>query len=270
MRFENTARFVSAYRPLFLWGYGGFCLAIIALTLFALLFESWGLIPISLALLLLLFSRMFLLLWATYQRLDRPLASYYAFIKQYGLLNPQKDVVYLDLGGRRELLELAQQMINGRFFLVDLFAPHLMPRLHLLRVRQNIPPLPQLPRLEFKNGTTRLLPIQDGSVHLVIMPYVWQEILQEGDRELLLKEVFRILAVSGRLLVIDQYRTPMNWVCLGFLASRLPYLSRIQHQLKAAGFQNPETTHYLQLSHTLISTKPGRTRIRQLPLNLYD
>ena len=264
------AQFVIARRPLFLWGYGSAYLFVILSAVSASLLEWWGLIPIAFAFFLLLTTRLALFLWATYQRLHLDGASILGYIKQHQLLDPQKNVLYLDLGYRQEVNELATQLVRGRLYVTDLYASHFMPDPNLQRARLYMRALPQLPSLEFVYGRVDLLPVQDKSVHLVIVPYVLKEIIQDGDQHLLFNEIYRVLEENGRILLLEQCRSPMNWICLGFATYSFPKVKILQQMLFSSGLRQIETADYLQLSFATIATRPGVQAARQLPLNLYD
>jgi len=267
----NTIQFVRTHRTLFLWGYGGTCFAVIFLAGFGLVAQYWGLIPIALALILLLFCRIFLLLWVTRYRVDNEFTSISYFLRQHQLPNPDKHVAYLDLGYRYEVNELATLMVRGRFHLIDLYASYLTPANHLLLARQELRALPNnLPSFDYAVGKVDLLPLANDSVHLVIVPYIWSEILQEGDRNRLLSEIVRILEPNGRLLLLEQTRSYLNWICVG-----LPALSMVSKWALKDSFVNTSLRVVNEWSPlnaltAVIAQKPGVQQAQQLPLSLYD
>lgn len=271
MSFINTTQFIRTHRTLFLWGYGGVCLIVIILAVSGVATQSWGLLPIAMALILLLACRLFLVIWVTRYRLDNKFTSIRHLLRQHQLPDPNKHVAYLDLGYRYDVNNLAIQMVRGRFHLIDLYAPHLTPASHLQRVRQELDPLPNdLPTMEFAVGTVDLLPLPDDSVHLVVLPFVWKEILQEGDRKLLLNEITRILEPSGRLLLLEQHRSYLNWMCVGF-----PTFAMIRKSSLRASFSNSSLSVVdeqspLQLFTAVVAQKQGAQLAHQLPLSLYD
>ncbi len=94
--------------------------------------------------------------------------------------------------------------------------------------------LAAVPNVDLREGTLEAVPVADGSVDLALLVLVLHHV---GDPAAVLREARRILAPSGRLLVLDmqphdreEYRGQMGHVWLGFSESDIGRL------LAAAGF----------------------------------
>jgi ubiquinone/menaquinone biosynthesis C-methylase UbiE len=59
------------------------------------------------------------------------------------------------------------------------------------------------------------LPLSDSSVPAVILAEIASEFWQQGDRERLISEIYRVLAPGGRLILAERVRTTTNLLTMG-------------------------------------------------------
>jgi ubiquinone/menaquinone biosynthesis C-methylase UbiE len=117
----------------------------------------------------------------------------------------------IDLGRRWPAVTLSHHLTSGRMVVVDVYNPQLMPAKSLLRSRQqHYPATPSDPRLTWYDSNLDLLPLPDSSVSGVFVYQVLSEISEKGDQVTLLKEIARILAPDGRLLIAEFSNTWTN------------------------------------------------------------
>ena len=107
------------------------------------------------------------------------------------------------LGDHSAALLLSSGLTTGRLTLVDIYNPEQAPRAGVTRLRAAAPRPPTDPRLVWYNGSVNLLPLPDGSVRVAVLDQVLSELVHEGDRDALLREVARVLEPNGRLLLVE-------------------------------------------------------------------
>jgi len=124
------------------------------------------------------------------------------------------------------------------------------------------------PRLEWLDGGIRLLPLPDESVSAVFLEQILSEFWQFEDRQMLLREVFRILEANGRVLVAERVRSPTNWLVMGPLGWSLATAEYWHELLTQAGFTLRQERDIQGLVHCFCADKPPPTAGLQLPLKL--
>lgn len=93
---------------------------------------------------------------------------------------------------------------------LDIFDPAEMPEPSIARARR-LTPLPEPAR----PASFAHLPLADGAAGLVVLFFVAHELRRTGAREALFREVRRILAVGGRLVLVEQLRDLPNLLAFG-------------------------------------------------------
>jgi ubiquinone/menaquinone biosynthesis C-methylase UbiE len=211
--YDGTTRFVQIRWPLFMIGYGGGLLLSIAAIVFGLL-QGWtALIPLALALIMIISYLAGTSLWAAHRLYDNNKIRDMLF--DLGHFRPDDSFVYLDVGVRWLAVSMARRLTTGRITVIDIYNPNLTPDGSLARAhRQALHPHPD-PRLSWRDSDISLLPLSDSSVPAVILVEVASEFWQEGDRERLIIEIYRVLAPGGRFILAERVRTTANLLTMG-------------------------------------------------------
>ena len=266
-RFRGTLRHIYINWPRFAWLYGGLILALFGIG--AGISQEWpGLILLGLAGLLSCTYFLLAALWATYQLYDTDGLNPHHVLFDLGGMQASTRAVYIDLGARRPAIALAQRLVTGQMIVIDVYSPQWAPDPALIRLRNQAPQPPADPRLVWRTGRIDLLPLPDKSVPVVLLNQVLDTFWQRGDRLALLREVKRVLAPNGRLLLAARCRTQTNGLVLGPSYWQLDTPQQWQHLLQEAGFQIDRKKTLNGLLHCFQASKPTPTTAQQLPLSL--
>lgn len=269
-RYNGTLRTIYAQWPLYLFGYGGGALLALAVIYISAPRGWWSFVLLAFLSLSVLAYFFIVSLWAAYTLEDKPAERTYDVLFDLGQLQPTDHFVQLNLGERRTALGLARRLTTGHLTVIDIYNPQLTPGRTLARTRhQALARRPQPdPRLSWRDGSIHLLPLPDASVKAVTLNQVALEFWQEGDRLLLLKEIYRVLVPGGRVLLAERVRTQTNLLVMGPAALSLPSVDYWRELLETAGFQVKRERDMHDLIHCFRADKPTPTEVRQLPLDL--
>jgi SAM-dependent methyltransferase len=94
------------------------------------------------------------------------------------------------------------------------------------------------------------------------------EFAQEGDRELLLSEIYRILQPGGRLLLSERTFSQTQLAVNGPGAFSLSTPDHWRERLTTAGFKLRQEQTLYGLVSCFRADKPGGGAARQLPLDI--
>jgi ubiquinone/menaquinone biosynthesis C-methylase UbiE len=264
---RSTAAFRQIYYhwPTYLMGYGGGAIFSIVVAIISFAQGWWSFIPLLFALLLVLTYFFVASLWLAYTRNEAEEAH---LLLAWAQLSTTDSLAYLDLGQRHLALRLVSYLTTGKITIIDVYNPQLTASAALARARTYTPPLPQGdPRIHGLEGSCDLLPLPDKCVPVVILPYILTEFWQHGDREQLLREVYRILKPGGRLILLESVRHPANVVVLGPLVWGRPAAAYWQTVLTQAGFSlRKEQSLQSGLTQAFRADKPVQYQNRQLDL----
>ena len=175
----------------------------------------------------------------------------------------------IDLGRRWPAITLSHHLTSGRMVVIDVYNPQLMPAKSLLRSRQqHYPATPSDPRLTWYDSNLDLLPLPNSSVRAVFVYQVLSEISAKGDQVTLLKEIARILAPDGRLLIAEFANTWTNR-----LRSSLGIIHSYPHEhwrnlLEEAGFKFQRVQTIQGVFVCMRADKPSPYSGRQMSLDL--
>lgn len=210
--YDGTKRFVQARWPLYLIGFGGGIVMGLA-AIAAGFLQGWlALVPLALALLMVLSFLAGTSLWTVHRLYDNNKIRDRLF--DFGQFRSDDTFVYLDVGLRWLPISMSRRLTTGQIIVIDIYNPNLTPDGSLARARRQVPhPRPD-PRLSWRDGDISLLPLSDGSVSAVVLAEVASEFWQEGDRHMLISEIYRILSPGGRLILAERVRTPSNLVMM--------------------------------------------------------
>ena len=262
-RFEGTLRYVAAHWPAYLVGYGGSALLALLFALFAAGRNWWSFVLLALALLLVLGYFSIASLWTVYQQYDRRQNWTSHRLFELGQLQPTDDFVHVGLGLRATAIRLARRLTSGHLTVVDVYNPQLAPGRALARARRLSTPFAD-PRLTWLDGTIDLLPLPDNSAEAVTLSRTLGELWQRGDQQLLLQEIFRILAPGGRLLLAESVRSRRSFFLMGLTALRLQPPFYWRELLKTAGFRVEKEENVGELVHYYRAEKPLPGEMEQL------
>ena len=261
---QGTLRYVSAHWPQYVAG------VTTGVGLLVLLWVSaqegwWGFVPMGIGVLIILLYFMGASLWAARERFDDPQVDAAELFYGLGRLRPDDNILHVELGERTLPLKLMRKLVSGRLTVVDVYTPQVMPSPSIPRWRQLAPPYDKDPRVVWRSGSIDLLPLPDASVFAVTMHGVLSNIEQEGDRQRLLEEVYRVLRPGGRLLLAEQTRTQVNWLVMGMTAVRLPDVNYWRQLLQKADLKIVEEVNVKGLITFFRADKITAGVGRQLP-----
>lgn len=264
-RYQGTLRYVAARWPYYLIGIGGGAVAIMAVVIISAMQGWWGFIPIAFGLLIILVYFLLASLWSAHQRFDQPQLHTADVLYGLGRLEPEDKILHVELGERQVALKLMRYLTTGRLTVVDIYTPKMIPNHVLRRMRAQAPEPAKDPRILWRSGQVDLLPMPDASVFAVTMHDVFLHIDQEGDRRMLLAEVYRVLKPGGRLLLAERTRSETNWLVMGLTTLRLPPASYWRDLISAAGLKIIEEDSNRGLVHYFRADKLTSGMSRQLP-----
>lgn len=261
----STLRHVYIHWPTYLLGYGGGAILALALVLLSVEREWWSFIPLMFALLLILTYFFGASLWMAYTQNER---SEVQHIMAWAQLAPTDSFAHIELGQKRLALQLVRYLTTGKMTVIDVYNPQLTPGSAIARARSKSYPSGQTdPRLLWMEGSIDLLPLPDKSVPVVTMAYTLAGFWQEGDREQLLQEIYRVLKPGGRFILLERVRQPQHLIALGPLVWRWPAAAYWRTRLSHAGFTiRKEQALHDGLAQAFRADKPVQYQSRQLDL----
>lgn len=266
-RFSGTIRTLYAHWPVYALVYGGMIAALISIGVGAQ--QGWlSLIPLGIAFLLTQAYFLFASLWAAHRLYDYGGIRPHHVLFDMGAIQDTETFVVIDLGSRWQAIELSRRLTTGRVIVVDVYNPQWTTSRALARWRNRRPPPPPDPRLIWRDGAVDLIPLPDESVPAVVLSQTLSEFWQHGDRLALLRELHRILAPNGRLLIAERTRTQTNWLVMGPAALSLFHVNDLRNLLAQAGFRVQKEQELQGLIHCMRAVKPTPTEARQLALEL--
>ncbi|MCI0398912.1 MAG: methyltransferase domain-containing protein [Chloroflexi bacterium] len=261
-RLTGTRYYLQVHWPTYLFGYGGGALLLLALVGLSLVWGRWVVIPLVMAGLMLLSYFCLTSLWAAHRLYDNNALRDTVF--DTGNLGPEDNFVHVSLGLRRTAVRFSRRLTSGQVTVVEVYNPQLAPGRDLARAHRQAPPPPDDPRLAWREGQITLLPLPDSSTPAVTVSQALSELWQHGDRLCLLREIYRILAPGGRLLLVERVRTPTNWLVMGPAAINLPPADYWRQLLVEAGFQIKKERTLFDLVICFRADKPLPGQARQL------
>ncbi|MCB9418558.1 MAG: methyltransferase domain-containing protein [Ardenticatenaceae bacterium] len=265
--FSGTLQAIYARWPAFALGYGGIVAALILIGISAQ--QGWiGLIPLTLALLLVLIYFFLAALWRIHQQFGRNGLTPHHVLFDMGRIRAADQFVIIDLGLRQQAIDLARRLTTGKAVVVDVYSPQWTPGRSLVRHRARMPHPPTDPRIRWQTGRIDLLPLPDKSVTAVILCQVISEFIQEGDQLQLLEEIYRILSENGRLLVAEEVQNRTNSLLMGPGVLQLKPVEHWRELLEKAGFRVRSEKDLQGIIHCFRADKPTYTEAQQLTLGL--
>jgi SAM-dependent methyltransferase len=267
-RYQGALREIAAHWPTYLLLYGGGAIWLLLLIVLSVEVGWWAFVPLGFALLLILGYFLGASLWAAHKLYDTDQQPDYDVLFEMSGLRPQETLLHPNLGRRDTAARLARHLTTGRIIVVDLYHPQLTPSRSLARRRAQIGKEQRPdPRLIWRDGRLELLPVPDNSVKAVIMCQTAAEFWQHGDRLCLLRELYRVLAPGGRLLLSERVRSRTNGLVMGPALLQLPAATYWRDLLATAGFILVKEHDLHDLIRCFRADKPLPERARQLNLD---
>ena len=266
--FTGTLNYVQRHWPIYLFGLGGGALLVMVSGVTAVLWEWWGLIPLALAVLLLLYYFLFASLWAAHQLYDNPKMQPADVLFVLGELRSDDRLVIVELGDNLAAQHTVRHLTTGKLIVVDIYDPQIMPQKALSRLRAQAKPHHDYrhdPRISWQPGRVDLLPLPDATVFAVIMSHTARHIATPHDLDLLMQEIYRILRPGGRLLLAEPVRTQTRWLVHGPGALFVPPPAHWRNLLAANGFTVVQEHTYQGLLSFMRVDKLTAGVGRQLP-----
>jgi ubiquinone/menaquinone biosynthesis C-methylase UbiE len=122
--------------------------------------------------------------------------------------------------------------------------------------------------LSWLDGDINLIPLPDNSIEIVTLIEVASEFIEEGDRLILLNEIWRILKPEGQMLIAERVQTPTNYLVMGLAGFGLEPASYWQNLLEKANFSPTREVLFRDLILCLHSNKPLADQPSQLMLEI--
>lgn len=265
--FSGTLRHVRAHWPGYLLLYGGGALLSLLVILLAARTRLWGIVLLALSALLVLIYFLAASLWAAHEMRDRRQNHPAQVLFKLGSIDRTDDFVHVGLGLRDVPVNLSRRLTRGRIRAVDVYNPQLAPSRTLAREREVVPASPPDPRLTWLEGSIDLLPLPDNGTPIVTISHTLHELWQDGDRRLLLQEVYRILKPGGSLLLAEPARTTLAYLVWGPGALRLEPPLYWRTLLQECGFRVSTEESVQDLFYCYRALKPLPGEVQQLTLD---
>jgi SAM-dependent methyltransferase len=267
-RYDGVLRYVAAYWPTYLILYGGGAAVTLLVVVVSAPMGWWAFVSLGLAALLLLVYFWGASLWAAHKMYDQESPPDYDVLFGLSQLGAGDTFLLISLGLRHTAVNLARHLTSGRLIVVDLYNPQLTPDRALRRWRaQNSRAFKQDPRIIWRDGRLDLLPVPDNSMPAVMVSQTAAAFWQQGDRHCLLREIYRVLAPGGRLLLSERVRSQTNLAVMGPAVLQLDTAVYWRRLLQEAGFEIRKEQALHGLVHCFRADKPVSERARQLHLD---
>jgi SAM-dependent methyltransferase len=261
-QYEGASRFVLARWPLFLVGYGGGTVLIIAGIVIGYIWEWFAFYPLALALTMIIAYVAGTSLWSAHRLYDNDNIRNKLF--DLGQFRSDDSFVYLDVGVRWLPASMARKLTTGHILVIDIYNPILTPSSNLARSRRQARHPKPDPRLSWRDGDISLLPLSDNSVPAVVLAEAASEFWQQGDRENLISEIYRILSPGGRLIFAERVRTTSNFLTMGFEGFDLKTADYWRDLMTQTGFRIKREESLEDLIYFIRADKPLTYEGRQL------
>ena len=265
-RFSGTKGYIRTHWPTYILGYGGSAFLLAILLWLSTVQGYYSFVTLSLAGLLILAYFFAASLWAAHQLYDGHKIRDSLF--ELSGLRPEDTLVHIDLGLRSLPADLSRGFTRGRVIVIDVYNPQLAPSRALARAHQRAVKPQGDPRLSWRDGSIDLLPLPDGSIPAVTLVETASEFWQHGDRIRLLKEVHRILAPGGRLLLAERLRSPTNFAVMGPAGLRLKSAGYWHNLLSENNFVLKDEISLRDLICCMRADRPIDGQAQQLALEI--
>ena len=261
--YRGMLRYIRARWPAYLLGLAlAFMLPILS---FISLAEGWySFTFLSLAALIVLLFFLGASLWTAHQIYD--LNSIERLIRSVQEIDPTETIVDVHVWSRSTAVWLSRYMTSGKIIAIDVFNPQLTSNDRLNRWRRSeVKPMAD-PRLSLRDSDFSLLPLPDNCVPMVTVVESLSEFWQGGDREKLLKEVFRILEPGGSIILVEQMRTSVNLILKGPSALALQPITYWSQLLENNKFVIRDQATHRDIITCISATRPDKSSAEQYRL----
>lgn len=266
-RFSGTRTFILANWPRFALLYVGMVAALIVVGLSAM--RGWlSFIPLATAVFIILVYFMGAGIWEARQRYDLDGVTPHHVLFDMGQLPATERFAYIDLGLQRQAIGLSRRLTTGKIIVIDIYNPQWTISPWLVRWHAQQPPPAPDPRLSWREGHLTLFPLPDESIGTVMICHIAGEFWQDGDREALLREAYRVLKPQGQLLLAESVRSHTNWLIKGLAGFGLPTADYWRRLLQRTGYRIRSEKNLGGLSYCVRAQKPTPAEAQQLSFKL--
>ena len=265
--YSGTIEYARNRWPAYLLGSGGTMLLLL-IALVTSWQQGWyGFVNLAFAALLIVLYLTIASLWLAHRLYDG--TGIVERIIKMESFDPRQKIVCVDLGLRRNSGLLARRLTTGKVISIDIYNPQLAPARWLSRAVSRAKQRIEDPRIEWSSGSIDLLPLPDSSIQTVITIMTLSEYWQQGDREQLLEEIYRLMTSGGTLYLVERVRTISHWLVQGPAAARLPQASYWISMLERAGFTEISKDGYQDLVEIFRAKRAIQRDIHQPTLGIF-
>lgn len=181
-------------------------------------------------------------------------------------IRPSDKLLAIGVGLRSPAVAISQHLTNGRIHAVDIYNPQQMPAPSISRARELAQPARTDPRITWYDSSLALLPLPDKSVQAAYLYSILSGIVEEGDKKALLREVSRVLAPHGRILIAEMADSWPNRLLPGSRSIQTPeYWNGL---LREAGYELRRAQTVKDIAFCLRADKPSPYAGQQMMLKL--
>ena len=267
MRYTNSyrgmLRYVNSRWPAYLLGLAA-AILLLSLLLFSLSQGWYGIAFLSLAALIALIFFLGASFWTAHQIYDLDTIGF--LIQSVHDIEPSETIVDVHVWSKSTAVWLSRLMTSGKVIAMDVYNPQLTPGGRLKRWRRSEVKPKTDPRLSLRDSDFNLLPLPDNCVSTVTVIETLSDFWQEGDREKLLTEIFRILKPGGRLILVEQMRTSLNLLLKGPSSFSMRPVTYWNDLLVANKFATREQETHRDIITCLLAIRPKEPAAEQFRL----
>jgi ubiquinone/menaquinone biosynthesis C-methylase UbiE len=274
-RYSGTLHYIQTHWPSYVFFFGGSALLILLAIVFSAQRGWSGFIAVGLIAFLMSCALLIASLRAAHNIYDNDKIR--DALIELGQIRPDELVVVVNLGTRRLPERLSRRLTTGKVIVIDIYNPQQTPGKALARAHKwtaarrtsghQEDHYQSDPRISWRDGSVGLLPLPDNSVPVVMLIQTVSEFWQQGDRICLIREVERILAPGGRLLLAERLRTRTNLLVMGPDALQLEPLQYWQELLGETKLQLEGIKNLEELIYFIRADKQWGELGRQLTLD---
>jgi ubiquinone/menaquinone biosynthesis C-methylase UbiE len=128
-------------------------------------------------------------------------------------LFPNETILNINAGFDETSVLLREKFPASEFIIFDFYDPEKHTEVSIKRARNAYPPYPNTVSIN-----TSKLPLPDTSIDIIFVTFAAHEIRNDSERVVFFKELHRILAKNGKIVVTEHFRDVSNFMAynIGF------------------------------------------------------